>query len=385
MDRPTVVIGGGIVGTAIAYALQIAKQPTILVERDVELQGASAFSFGSLTAFDEPQRDVYLLKTQGMVGWRSWAREFGDDLGVRFPGELRWSESKEDGRHLTTLVERAASRGYPVRSVTADGIAECEPAAHPGNVTAAAFAPYDGQADPVVAIGVLGEAFTDAHGQRITGRATIVPSDDGLLVRAGDESLLAGTVVLATGAETSALLGRLGWEVPMEPSPGLLALTGPVPPALNGTVYVSREGDRVVHLRQREDGRVVVGERAQDEVARHPTLAHASSLLRRAAASFPFLGDAEIERFTVEWRPMPRDGMPIVGRMPGLPSLYVAVGHSGVTIAPALARFVVEELVEGTESERLVPFRPGRFSASEAEAVRSVEAAFAAGPEIFLG
>ena len=74
MSRPIVVIGGGIVGTTIAYELQKAGAPTILVERDLEPQGASAFSFASLTAFDEPQRDAYLLKTHGMIAWRELAK-----------------------------------------------------------------------------------------------------------------------------------------------------------------------------------------------------------------------------------------------------------------------------------------------------------------------
>ena len=56
MDRPVVVIGGGIVGTAIAHELRLSGAPTVLVERDIEPQGASAFSFASLTSFDEPQR-----------------------------------------------------------------------------------------------------------------------------------------------------------------------------------------------------------------------------------------------------------------------------------------------------------------------------------------
>ena len=77
--------------------------------------------------------------------------------------------------------------------------------------------------------------------------------------------------------------------------------------------------------------------------------------------------------------------MPIVGRLPGLPSLYVATGHSGVTTAPALARFVTQEIVHGTEAERLKPFRPSRFSAHRADAYRSIEEAFSGASELFIG
>jgi glycine/D-amino acid oxidase-like deaminating enzyme len=80
---------------------------------------------------------------------------------------------------------------------------------------------------------------------------------------------------------------------------------------------------------------------------------------------------------------MPSDKMPIVGPLPGLSSLYVATGHSGVTIAPAVAQFVAKEIVEGVEQDRPKAFRPARFSAHTADVHRSIEEAFA--PEVFIG
>ena len=113
MDRPIVVIGGGIVGTAIAHELQVQGAPTMLVERDVEPQGASAFSFASLSSFDEPQLDVHLLKNHGMKLWRKWAEIYGEGLGVRFPGEIRWAETSEAGRFLTEIFEPRRGKGIP--------------------------------------------------------------------------------------------------------------------------------------------------------------------------------------------------------------------------------------------------------------------------------
>ena len=129
----------------------------------------------------------------------------------------------------------------------------------------------------------------------------------------------------------------------------------------------------------------MIGERAQDEVAKDPTLAHAELLLGQAVRAFPVLEGTEVDHFTVEWRPMPRDKMPIVGPLPGLPSLYVATGNSGVTIAPALAEFVAKEIVEGREQDGLKPFRPSRFSAHTTDAYRSIEEAFDGPSEVFIG
>ncbi|HYI46459.1 MAG TPA: FAD-dependent oxidoreductase [Actinomycetota bacterium] len=385
MTRPVVVIGGGIVGTAIAYGLQDAGAETILMERDIDPQGASAFSFASLTSFDEPVREVYLLKNHGIIGWREWAKTFGDKLGVRFPGEIRWAESADAGRFLTELFQRAEDRGYPVRFINGDEVKDLEPASEFSGTFTATHAPDDGQADPLQAIEVLRGAFAEAGGTVLVGRASLTFEESGVTVRVGEDLIEASTVVIAAGAETTALLERLGWDLAMEPSPGLLCVTEPVEHFTDRTVYVYPTGEVPVHLRQLEDGRVLIGERAQDEVAKNPTKDHARMLLRQARKAFPILETTSVDHFTLEWRPMPRDKMPIVGPLPGVGSIYIATGHSGVTIAPALAQFVAKEIVEGIEQNHLKKFRPARFWADSADIHKSVEDVFSGASEVFIG
>ena len=384
MGAPIVVIGGGIVGTSIAYELQSKGAPTLLVERDIDPQGASAFSFASLSAFDEPQRDFYLLKTHGLIAWRAWLKEFGEELGVQFNGELRWAESHLAAAELEALLRRARRRGYSVRTASLAELKEREPALSVERAATVTFAQDDGVAEPLRAIDLLRQAFDDRGGQLLIGRAGLVIGDDDVSVRVGEDRVDASTVVIATGAETAILLERFGWDIPMDPSPGLLVVTQPLEPFLSGAVYGYPETGVPVHLRQFSDGRVVIGERTQHTIAKNPTLEHAHTLLHQARHWFPILKDAEIDRFTVEWRPMPRDGMPIVGHLPGLPSVYVAATHSGVTVAPALARFVASELHDGEPDDRLKPFTPARFGAHQAEAFRSIEEAFG-GSEVYLG
>jgi glycine/D-amino acid oxidase-like deaminating enzyme len=60
---------------------------------------------------------------------------------------------------------------------------------------------------------------------------------------------------------------------------------------------------------------------------------------------------------------MPADGQSIVGRLPGADGLYVAVTHSGVTLAAHLAELIAGELVSGTAAAELAPYRPDRFTA----------------------
>ena len=64
---------------------------------------------------------------------------------------------------------------------------------------------------------------------------------------------------------------------------------------------------------------------------------------------------------------MPADGQSVVGWLPGADGLYVAVTHSGVTLAAHLARLITAELVNGTPAADLAPYRPGRFAAGAPE------------------
>jgi glycine/D-amino acid oxidase-like deaminating enzyme len=73
---------------------------------------------------------------------------------------------------------------------------------------------------------------------------------------------------------------------------------------------------------------------------------------------------------------MPGDRLPIVGPMPGLDSLYLAVSHRGVTLAPVLGRLVAEEVATGEQEWLLTPFHPGRFAERSARVVLDKEELF---------
>jgi glycine/D-amino acid oxidase-like deaminating enzyme len=62
------------------------------------------------------------------------------------------------------------------------------------------------------------------------------------------------------------------------------------------------------------------------------------------------------------YRPIPPDGMPMVGFVSEVAGLYVAAMHSGVTLAPLIGRFAVAESVHGRSEPALAPCRPDRFA-----------------------
>jgi glycine/D-amino acid oxidase-like deaminating enzyme len=85
----------------------------------------------------------------------------------------------------------------------------------------------------------------------------------------------------------------------------------------------------------------------------------AAELLRRAQRTVRGLDQARVIGYHVCVRPMPADGQSIVGRLPAAPGLYVAVTHSGVTLAAHLASLIAADLA-GTPPPELAPYRPTR-------------------------
>ena len=89
----------------------------------------------------------------------------------------------------------------------------------------------------------------------------------------------------------------------------------------------------------------------------------AAELLGRACQVTRGLDQAAVTAYQVCVRPMPADGQSIVGWLPGPRGVYLAVTHSGVTLAAHLAGLITTELVTGTAPDELQPYRPSRFLA----------------------
>ena len=126
--------------------------------------------------------------------------------------------------------------------------------------------------------------------------------------------------------------------------------------------------DRVVnvgprYLAPRADGRVLVGSTVEDVgFDKQTTATGVEGLLRFALELIPALGDATIERTWAGLRPYTADGLPYLGRVPGLENASVATGHfrGGLHLSTGTA-VVMSQLVRGeTPSVDLAPFSLSR-------------------------
>jgi glycine/D-amino acid oxidase-like deaminating enzyme len=371
-----VVVGAGILGCSIGVHLVDRGVRPVLVDPQRPGQGTSTGSFASISAFGKDPAAWFQLACAGMSGWPRFAGRIGGDVGLRRAGEVRFASDPEEGRRLVQQVTAARGRGYPVRLIAAEELTRLLPGARVDGVTAACFAPNDGQVEPPLVLAACRRVLAEAGARLVTGRARVQLDDDGVRVEVGTEVLRPRTCVLAAGAEAVQVAAAVGLEVPTVASPGMLVQTRPLPPLTDRVVYLPGGPGPAVHLRQRADGSVLVGERTQETPATDPGLDHARALLAQAARFLPALAGAGVDRWWLAWRAMPSDRLPIVGPLPWLEGLYLAVSHSGVTVAPALGRLVADEVATQTPDGLLAPFRPARFAERTSRVLLEVESVF---------
>jgi glycine/D-amino acid oxidase-like deaminating enzyme len=387
--RRCVVIGAGILGASVAARLAAVGQHVTLLDQDKPGRATSRWSFAWINSNDKAPRHYHDLNHAGI---RAWAELAPDLDGAAWHRPVGHVELAADPDELAARVRRLTGWGYPARLITLEDAAELEPALKPPTPgTPAAWFPEEGYLltepliDRLVASAAAGGAtvLTGDHG-RVTALA------EGRVHTASGATLEADEIVCCAGRWTpalaalaalaappgaapstppgSALSGSASqfplvpWETPGSTAPGLVVRVGPV----------DRDGpSRVLHtpqlaLRPHPGGLLHL--EAEDTSAAadlhtpDPELRRlAAELLDRARRTVHGLDNATVVDYQVCVRPLPADGQSIVGRLPGAEWLYVAVTHSGVTLAAHLSRLIAADLTTGIPPVGLAPYRPDRY------------------------
>jgi glycine/D-amino acid oxidase-like deaminating enzyme len=217
----------------------------------------------------------------------------------------------------------------------------------------------DGAVDPVACTQALVGAACARGARLLTACATRVRIDAGRVVGVHTSSgfLPATSVVLAAGVDTPMLCAPLGLDLPVAPSPALLVrVTGP--PGLVRTLVATPD----MEVRELAPGRLVVAAGYGGETGEQQLLRAGEEVRSRLAAAFTGADGLRLDGVRLGARPMPVDGLPVVGPVPGAAGVHVAVMHSGVTLAPAAAALLAPEVVGGAPAGELAGVRPARFA-----------------------
>jgi glycine/D-amino acid oxidase-like deaminating enzyme len=354
-----VVVGGGIIGASVAYHLA-ARGAEVTVLTDGQPGGlATAASFAWINAAPGNARPYFELRMKGILDWHRLQHELGDRLAINWNGSLAWSD---DGAAMQTAYAEHASWGYPTHMISAIEAAKQEPSlsAYPDQ---AAHSPMEGSLSPSQTARVLLDAAAEHGAQISTDGARAIVARNGRIASVQGEAgeISAEHVVLAAGVACERLAAGLGVTLPMANRLGFLAQSAPLPPMLNGLVLAPQ-----AHMRQNADGRIIVGADFAGGAAPDDADAAAEELLASVRGLLAQDGDkggdaVRLQRHTLGLRPVPGDGLPVIGPAAGVSGLYITVMHSGITLAALVGRLAAEEILSARPVDILAPYRLERF------------------------
>jgi sarcosine oxidase, subunit beta len=362
------VVGGGIVGAAVAHHLGLLGAGRVLVTEAgmPATRGATARSGGLFRLHHTAHCDV-ALAVRSLRTYQRWAEEVGGDAGYRADGFVQLvGEAYADA--LAKNVAAVNEHGAAAEEVSAADLVAAYPGLRVTDGILAAYEPAGGWVDPAAAArSLLASArrrgVTVAEGVAVT--ALLLDGDRVTGIRTNVGDVAAGTVVVCAGGWTAALLAGTGVSLPARPKrigivKAALASRNRLPAAIDDTL-----GTYFRPL----DSALLVGisadpEPGPDNEPAPVTSAEAAAAIGRLTPRVPALAPAGVAGARSGTDAYTPDKHPLIGPA-GPDGLYIGTGFSGggAKLAPAVGELVAAELTGGGPSPLLGPYRPGRFDA----------------------
>jgi glycine/D-amino acid oxidase-like deaminating enzyme len=347
--RHVIVVGAGIIGASIAWRLAKAgADVTVIAEETGGV--ATPNSFAWINASWGNPEFYFHFRRRSMAEWKRLAAEL-PGLPLSWCGSICWDLPAD---RLEAYAEEHGGWGYGIERIGRAEIIAREP--YLTNVPDLAVAiAEEGVIEPIAAARLM---LADAE----AGGATFVTAAVSGLFRSSERiagvatsagMIEADHVVLAAGSGTVALAASAGIRVPVKSAPSFIVHSRPFERRLNGLVIIPG-----LELRQTIEGRVVGCSSHHDGQAQDE---QAEDVFSRLKHMFADADGLKMDHAAIGYRPIPEDGFPIIGNC-GYRGLYIAVMHSGVTLAPLAGMLAANEILSGDVDASLAPFRLSRFA-----------------------
>lgn len=366
-----VVIGGGVIGLAIARALARARVGRIvLIERGQLGAEASHAAGGMLAAQAECDRpDAFLeLACASRDLYPSFAEALLDETGINIElertGTLYLSFTDEDEREILHRYSWQSSAGLSVERLTGDEAREMEPCVSMKARSALRF-PLDWQVENRRLVVALATAAQNLGAHLLTGtkvESLLIERDRVKGIETARGRIHSPVVVTASGAWASTLLTTSGADAPLiriEPVRGQMLCFDARPPLARHVVYSPRG-----YLVQRMDGRLLAGSTTEHAgFDKRVTAGGAHTILTNALEIAPALGQLSLVDAWSGLRPRGLDDLPVLGAATQTRGLFYAVGHyrNGILLAPITGELIAGEITSGAASPLMKAFTPERF------------------------
>lgn len=382
-----IVIGGGVIGTAITYHLAKKKVGVTLVEQG-DLAAGSSGACDGLVFLQSKKPGIHLSLALASKGiFENLEKELPTPIEYRPCGGLVLIETPEEFDIMTQYVRDQQGIGLDVSLLGTDEMLKLEPHLSP-TLSGATYSPMDGQVNPIAlthalalgakALGVKILTHTrvtglrwrrDKNGKEIKeGRVEGVETDKG--------GISADVVVNAAGV-LAPMVGRFaGLNIPIVPRRGQILVTSAAKPMIRTCMisakYIAAKyrpaaadsGGYGISMEQTESGTLLLGStREFVGFDKRTTLKEMAGIANQTRALLPGLSRLQIIRSFAGLRPYTPDGLPLLGYVPGIDNLVLACGHEGdgIALSPITGKLIAQLVVEGRAEMPMEAFRPDRF------------------------
>jgi glycine/D-amino acid oxidase-like deaminating enzyme len=363
------VIGGGLVGSAIAWGLsRVGSRVVVLDEGDIALR-ASRGNFALVWVQNKgnglPPYGAWTLDSAR--AWPGFARELLEETGLdvkyQRPGGFHMVLSEREFEARKATLERLHAQPgmphYEWEMMDHGRVASFLPDIGP-EVVGASYSAWDGHCNSLrlfralnMAMQKRGVTYRSNHAVQ---EARYETGEFRLFTPRGE--VRAAKLVLAAGVANARIGPMVGLDVPVRPQRGQLIVTEKVAPFLEYPVST---------IRQTDEGGVMIGDSQEEKT--EPVVGHKviAVLADRARRMFPRLAPLNIVRTWAALRVMTQDGFPIYEQSTVCPGAFVATCHSGVTLAAGHALTLAPLIARGElPPERFQPFSTRRFHVQKA-------------------
>jgi glycine/D-amino acid oxidase-like deaminating enzyme len=363
------VIGGGLVGAAIAWGIARAHQRVVVLDEGDIAHRASRANFALVWVQSKglgmPEYAAWTKRSSD--AWQGLAEELqqgtGIDVAFSRPGgfTLALSEAELEARAhaLQRLHNQPNMVRYPYEMLDREALLKQLPRIGP-EVVGGSYCPLDGQCNSLrllyafhTGMGQLGAEYRPGH------VVHAIDYQNGVfLLRNTSAAVRAEKVVLAAGIGNARLAPMVGLKAPVRPQRGQLVVTERVEKFLEHPL---------VTIRQTDEGTVMLGD-SQEEAGLDESvgLGVTAAIASRAVRMFPLLEPLNVVRSWAGLRVMTQDGFPIYDESSSRPGAFLATCHSGVTLAAAHGLLLAPMIAAGSLAPELDVFSARRFDVQTA-------------------
>ncbi|WP_074063484.1 NAD(P)/FAD-dependent oxidoreductase [Rhizobium etli] len=337
-----VVVGAGIIGSAITYNLAIQGADVLLLDKGHTAgSGVTGRAFGWINVINgTPGDQSYALWREAVAEYRALQVVLPTAFACARSGALLWKSTAEETETFAELHRHAGER---VELLSRKTLQELEPRIRRAP-DLAAFSPDDLALDPgQLAIDLVAAAVAAGGSTLFGATAYAIETANGKVsgLKVGHETIPADIVVMSAGPGIQELTDGLGIQTGLTTSPALLLRYGCNRPIISHILRGPR-----LEIRQATDGTLLVAKSYVANGDENLPKLIGETLLAVMKDELDLPAQVTLKSAEIGERPVFVDGLPRMGFLSEVENLYLAVGHPGVILAPLMGRVTAEEIME---------------------------------------